>query len=72
MITQKSGVILLGTIIFMVLLGAGCLGSDQQHPTASCSDSPVYGNLGAGTKRDDRRCAGQCHDLRKTEQFDEN
>jgi predicted secreted protein len=48
MITQKSGLVILGVILFIILLVAGCLGSDQQHPanaaaTVRCTETLVPG-----------------------------
>jgi predicted secreted protein len=49
MITQKSGLVLPGVILFSILLVAGCLGSDPQPPanaaaTVRCSETLVPGH----------------------------
>ena len=46
--SKKSGVIILGAILLMVLLPVGCLGSGQQHPASSaeavqCTESLLPG-----------------------------
>ena len=48
MINQKSDVIILGMVILMVTLAAGCLGPEQRHPKTDaapviCSESLVSG-----------------------------
>jgi predicted secreted protein len=48
MINQKSGIIILGLVILMVTLTAGCLGTGQRHPEmdtapVTCSVSLVSG-----------------------------
>ena len=37
MITQKSGMVLVGAVILMVVVSAGCLGSTVQKPLVHCS-----------------------------------
>jgi predicted secreted protein len=47
--TQESGIVIIGgAIILLVILGGGCLGTDQQHPKAGvasvkCSESLISG-----------------------------
>lgn len=43
MITQKSGMVLVGAAILMVVVSAGCLGSTVQKPPVPCSATLVPG-----------------------------
>ncbi len=45
MIPQKSGMVIIGAVILMVVLAAGCLGSTVQKPMVPCSATLVPGQL---------------------------
>ena len=48
MINKKSGLVIVGAVILMMILVAGCLGSDTQNPKAGAGSIQCSESVGSG------------------------
>lgn len=48
MINKKSGLVIVGAVILMIILVAGCLGSDKQNPKAGAGSIQCSESVGSG------------------------